>query len=161
MDEPTPAPTLAHLTLLLDQLDASLAYQRDEWDGLDRKGTTVLATTGVVLGLLVSNAAMFQGYPEPAPGLYLAAVAVLVAGLGAAILTFWPRGFIVVPEPAGLVGYVGQTSEFTVHTLLLTKAEAYRRNRGPLPLKLWALRAQLGLLALAGLMLVAMLWIGR
>jgi hypothetical protein len=154
-------PTLAHLTLLLAQVDARLADQRSEWDGLDRKGTTVLAATGVLLGLVVNNAAAFRAYPAPAPDVYLASAAVLVLGLAAGVVNLVPRRFRAAPEPPHLLDYAGQGSEHTVGTLLTTKAKAFKINADQVVWKVRAVRAQLALLVIAGGLLAWLLWIGR
>ena len=152
---------LEHLTMMLAQLDARLGYQREEWDGLDRKGTSILATTGVVLGLVVNNAKTFQAYPDPAPTVFALAMAVLALGLAAGVATLWPRDFKVVPEPKGLLGYADKASDFTVGTLITTKAEAFTRNRGPLRWKTWTVRAQMLLLAIEAGLMFAILWYWR
>jgi hypothetical protein len=158
---PAPPVPLEHLTMMLAQLDARLGYQREEWDGLDRKGTNILATTGVVLGLVVNNAKAFQAYPDPAPIVYAAALAVLAAGLAAGVATLWPRDFKVVPEPKGLLGYADKDSAFTVGTLITTKADAFTHNRGPLLWKTRTVRAQMLLLAIAAGLMFVILWYWR
>lgn len=161
--EPTPPlPPLEHLQLLHDQIEGRIALQHAEWDGLERKGTTVLAATGVVLALVVNNAKALEAYPAPAPSLFIVTLALLAAGIGAGVIALWPREFNVAPEPSPLLsGYTAHASDFTLATLIKTKAQAYDDNRSRKRPKLWAIRAQLLLLAAAGGLLFVVLWIGR
>lgn len=153
---------MEHLQLLHDQIEGRLAVQHDEWDGLERKGTTVLAATGVVLGLVVNNAAAFKAYPAPAPTLFLAALAVLALGIAAGVVTLWPREFRVAPEPGPLLeSYAAKASDYTLARVAKTKAEAFALNQSSVRPKLRAIRAQLLLLAAAGGMLFVVLLIGR
>jgi len=94
---PVRLPTVEHLTLLEREMAAALTRQREAWDGLDRKGTTIMATTGVLLGLVVNNAETFQAYRDPAPTAFGVALAMLVLGIDAGLATLWPRAFTVVP----------------------------------------------------------------
>jgi hypothetical protein len=153
-----PLPDLEHLRLLLDQVDQRIAYQRDEWDGLDRKATTVLATTGVVLGLVVNNAGAFAATPSPGPTLFIVALCALVVGLVAGVITLWPREFKVVPQPGPFLDrYGGAATDLTMGTLVRTKADAFQDNLPTLIWKLRALRAQMGLLTGASVVLVIVL----
>lgn len=159
---PAPLPDLPHLQLLHDQIEGRAAVQHDEWDGLERKGTTVLAATGVVLALVVNNAKAFDAYPPPAPTLFIVTLALLALGVGAGVITLWPREFKVAPEPGQLLaGYTAQPSDYTLARVLKTKADAFDVNVTRVRPKLWAIRAQLLLLAAAGGLLFVVLLIGR
>jgi hypothetical protein len=146
-----PLPDVDHLHLLLDQVDQRTRYQRDEWDGLDRKATTTLATAGVVLGLVVNNAPSFVGTPSPGPFAFVLALGALVLALAAGVAALWPRDFRVVPDPVSFLdAYAGQPTDVTVGTLVSTKAKYFEENRGPLRTKLRLLRAQMALVSVAG-----------
>lgn len=58
-DASSPDPWEPQRRLLLGQIEGRLRVQFDELDGLDRKATTVLAATGVTLGLVVNNTTHF------------------------------------------------------------------------------------------------------
>lgn len=152
---------LEHRKLLLAQLDAELASQLGAWDQIERKGTTMLGATGVLLGLVVSNSKTFEAYPDPAPALYLIALFVLVAGLVAGVVMIWPRDFQELSGPDALLKYDDDTTEHTVGVLLTTKAEAYKANINPMWWKVRAAMAQMVLLAVAGVLLFLVLVIGR
>ena len=70
-------PTSITCELLLEQVEQRMKNQRDEWDGLDRKATTILATTGVLLGLVAANAKAFGATPSPGPAAFVLAAAAL------------------------------------------------------------------------------------
>jgi hypothetical protein len=153
-----PLPELDHLRLLLEQVDQRVRYQRDEWDGLDRKATTVLATTGVLLGLVVNNATYLSGTPPPGPFVFFLALGALVVALVAGVVALWPREFRVVPEPKPFVdAYAGEPTDKTLGTLVSTKAMYFAENRGPMTTKLRLLRGQVVLVTLAGLLLAVVL----
>jgi hypothetical protein len=157
-----PLPSPEHLRLLHDQIEARNGLQHDEWDGLERKGTTVLAATGVMLALVVNNAKSFEAYPAPAPTLFIGTLALLALGIGAGVVTLWPRDFKVAPEPAPLLeGYTAEATDYTLARVLRSKAAAFEVNESSKRPKLWAIRAQLLLLAAAGGLLFLVLWIGR
>lgn len=158
---PAPLPTVEHLTLLEREMAAALTRQREAWDGLDRKGTTIMATTGVLLGLVVNNAETFQAYRDPSPTAFGVALAMLVLGIGAGLATLWPRAFTVVPEPKVLLSYAGKASDFTLGTLVATEEAAYESNRGAMRFKLWAVRIQTVLLALGAMVLFLILAMWR
>jgi hypothetical protein len=149
---------LDHLTIMQNQLDSRLALQAEEWDGLDRKGTTIMGTTGVVLGLVVNNGKALQTLPDPAQLLFVGALAALVGGLVAGVFTLWPRGMTTVPDPERLKAYVDKDTEYLVGTLISTKVDAYEANGDPMKWKLWAVRAQMLLLTFAAMLLFLMLW---
>lgn len=152
---------LDHLNTILAQIDTRLEGQVEEWDGLDRKGTAIMATTGVVLGLVVNNAKAFQGYPEPAPTVFNGALAILAAGLAAGVATLWPRGFKAVPDPDGLVRYADEETEALVGTLISTKAEAFKRNGSVMNWKARTVRVQMVLLSAAAILLFLIVWYWR
>lgn len=142
--------------LLLEQVDARLEVQSDEMDGLDRKATTVLAATGVVLGLVVNNAGDFAASECPVPYLFYGALVILAAGLVAGVTALWPRQFTVVPEPGPLLAtHATSTPEEIMGELLTTKAEAFARNKPVILTKADRIRVQMVLLALGGGLLVA------
>jgi len=145
-----PLPDLDHLRLLLEQVDERVKYQRDEWDGLDRKATTILATTGVVLGLVVSNAASFVATPPPGQVLFVVALFVLVAALAVAVVALWPREFQVVPEPRPFLdGYASEPTGYTIGRLVQTKAGAFEKNVDAVRWKLYCVRTQMCLVTVA------------
>jgi hypothetical protein len=151
-------PEADHLRLLLEQVDQRVRYQRDEWDGLDRKATTVLATTGVLFGLVVNNAEGLGDTPAPGPWCFLGALAMLVLALAAGVVALWPREFRVVPEPEPFVSaYAGKATDLTLGTLISTKAKYFGENRSPMKAKLWLLRGQVVLVAGAGVLLAVAL----
>jgi hypothetical protein len=154
-------PTIEQLTLLEREMAAALVRQREAWDGLDRKGTTLMATTGVLLGLLANQAETIQAYRDPAPAAFKVALAMLVLGIVAGLFTLWPRQFTVVPDPKGLLSYAGKAADYTLGTLASTEAAAYERNRGGMQFKLWMVRLQTALLVLAAIALILILAVWR
>lgn len=122
----------------------------------------MLAATGVLLGLAVNNASAFETYPAPAPALFLVALAALALGVGAGVITLWPREFKVAPEPGPLLkGYTAAATDYTLAQVLQNKAGAIAINEGKRRPKVLAIRFQLVLVAAAGGLLFAVLWIGR
>ena len=88
----TPSPGPEQLRLLNDLVQSRLQLQTDELDSLDRKATTVLAGTGVLLGLVVNNVATFATSVSPVPPwLFYASLVCLAPGLLAGLWTLWPR----------------------------------------------------------------------
>src|SRR5688572_13156410 len=81
--------TLEQRRLLLEQVEGRLDVQFDELDGLDRKATTVLAATGVTLGLVINNASDFASSPCPVPWVFYGALVVLAIGLIAGVVAMW------------------------------------------------------------------------
>lgn len=141
--------------LLLEQVDGRLKVQSDEMDGLDRKATTVLAATGVVVGLIVNNTDHFATSPDLVSWVFYGALVVLAAGLVAGVRALWPRDFIVVPEPGPLLdAHATKAPEETMGELLTTKAEAFRLNVPVTKTKSNRIRVQMVLLALGGGLLV-------
>ena len=84
-DASSPDPWEPQRRLLLEQVEGRLRVQFDELDGLDRKATTILAATGVTLGLVVNNTDDFAKAKDPVPFLFYAALVVLAAGLIAGV----------------------------------------------------------------------------
>jgi hypothetical protein len=157
-----PLPDLEHLRLLLDQVDQRIADQRDEWDGLERKATAVLATTGVLLGLVVNHAEAFVATRSPGPTLFVVALTALVGGLIAGVMTLWPRRFTAVPEPGPFLDrHSGAATDFTMGTLVSTKADAFKANLPTLRRKLWLVRTQMGLLSGASVLFVVVVVLGE
>jgi|SRR5450759_553019 hypothetical protein len=148
--------TLAQRRFLLEQIESRLRVQFDELDGLDRKATTVLAATGVTLGLVINNAGSISNSPAQVGFLFYTALVVLAAGLVQGILALWPRRIQVVPDPGPFLEQ-HQTSplEFIIGELVSTKALAFAINH-PIPkLKGDRVRIQMVLLAIGGTLLVA------
>jgi hypothetical protein len=154
--------TLAQRRLLLEQIESRLRVQLDELDGLDRKATTVLAATGVTLGLVVNNAGGVSSSPAWVSFLFYSALVVLSAGLVQGILALWPRRIQVVPDPGPLLEQ-HQTSplELIIGELVSTKALAFAINHPIARLKGDRVRLQMVLLAVGGTLLVASLVVER
>lgn len=146
---PPPLPPDAHLRLLLEQVERRSDRQREEWDGLDRKATTILAASGVLLALVINNQTEFGRRADPGPVLFTIAVGALVIGICAAVVVMFPRTFVVVPEPQALRVYASGDESTTMATLVATQVEAFRLNRESLQLKLKGLRIQMALTAVA------------
>jgi hypothetical protein len=154
-DDPPPDRTLEQRRLLLEQVEGRIKIQFDELDGLDRKATTVLAATGVTLGLVINNAGHFVSSPRPVPLVFYEALVILAAGLIAGVLAMWPRNVEVVPEPKPFLEQHGTSlPEVTVGELVSTKALAFTRNHGIARRKGDRVRIQMVLLALGGSLLV-------
>lgn len=147
--------TLEQRRLLLDQVESRLQVQFDELDGLDRKATTVLAATGVTLGLVINNAGSFASSPGAVPWAFYGALVVLAAGLIAGIAALWPRKVQVVPDPGPFLEQ-HQTSmpELILGELISTKALAFAENHPIARTKGDRVRVQMLLLAVGGSLLV-------
>jgi hypothetical protein len=157
-----PLPDRDQLKLLLEQVEGRLGTQREEWDGLDRKATTILGATGVLFGLVVNNADPLATTPQPGPRLFLASLVVLIGGVVVGILCLAPRRIANVPEPTPLVrGYASATTDLTLGTLTTTKAQVFDFNRSVLESKLRFLVVQMALLVIGGALLTAALVIGE
>lgn len=149
-------PTRDQRHLLLEQVEGSLRVQSDEMDGLDRKVTTVLAATGVILGLVINNAEDFANSPPVVVVTFYAALVVLAAGVVAGVISLWPRRFGFVPEPRPFLDqHATRLPEFTLGELANTKADAFGDNTAVVKTKVNRLRAQMVLLAAGGALLVA------
>jgi len=156
---PPPLPERDQLVLLLAQVEARIGDQRDEWEGMDRKSTTILGATGVLFGLVVNNADKLVASPDPAPRFLLSALVVLVGGIVVGMLTLAPRRIANVPEPVPLLEhYAGAEHDRTLGVLVATKAQTFGLNRPVLASKLRFLVVQMALLAIgAGFLVVALL----
>jgi hypothetical protein len=150
-----PPNRLEQRRLLLEQVEGRLEVQLQELDGLDRKATTVLAATGVLLGLVINNAGDFATSPSPVPWVFYGALAVLAVALFAGVRTLWPIKISVVPEPRPFLDqHAAKRPEETMGELANTKAEAFRKNAVFTRTKGDQLRLQMVLLALGGSFLV-------
>jgi hypothetical protein len=154
--EPQPQDrTLDQWRLLLEQVEGRLKVQLEEVDGLDRKATTGLAGTGVLLGLVVNNVDSAAKSPDPVPWVFYGALAVLALALVVGVSALWPRKLWVVPEPTPLLAqHASSQPERTVGELLSTKAAAYDLNVKITGAKGDRVRVQMVLLALGGGLLV-------
>jgi hypothetical protein len=157
MSDPLPPDrTLEQWRLLLEQTEGRLTLQSDEMDGLDRKATTVLAATGIVLGLVINNADSFATSQPPVLLLFYGALVVLAAGIVWGVRALWPQDWRVVPEPGPLIDkHKTLLPEFTTGELLTTKAKAFEHNVPVTQTKANRIRVQMVLLALGGVLLVA------
>ncbi len=154
-DAPAPDRTLEQRRLLLEQVEGRLRIQFEEVDGLDRKATTVLAATGVTLGLVINNASTVATSPVGVQWFYYGALGLLAVALVAGVYALWPRHLMVVPEPKPLLEqHAGSLPEFTIGELVSTKAAAYERNVVLTKAKGDRVRLQMVLLALGGSLLV-------
>jgi hypothetical protein len=154
-DSHLPDRTLEQRRLLLEQVEGRLKVQFDELDGLDRKATTVLAATGVTLGLVINNAGHFASSPIPVPWVFYGALVVLAAGLVAGVVTLWPRDVQVVPDPGPfLEQHQTSLAEPILAELISTKALAFAENHPIARTKGDRVRIQMVLLALGGALLV-------
>jgi hypothetical protein len=154
-ETPPPDRTLEQRQLLLEQVERRLEIQFDELDGLDRKATTVLAATGVTLGLVINNVRDFASSPCPVPWVFYGALVVLAVGLIAGVAAMWPRNVEVVPDPEPFLEQHGTNlPEATVGELVSTKALAFAANHKIARRKGDQVRNQMVLLALGGSLLV-------
>jgi hypothetical protein len=154
-DVPGADQTLEQRRLLLEQVEGRLEVQLDELDGLDRKATTVLAATGVLLGLVINNAGDFATSPWPVPGVFYGALGVLAVALFAGVRTLWPIKVCAVPEPRPFLDqHASKQPVETIGELANTKADAFRKNVEFARIKGKQLRLQMSLLAVGGLLLV-------
>jgi uncharacterized membrane protein len=154
-DPPAPDRTLEQRRLLLEQTEARLTLQSDAIDGLDRKATAVLASTGVLLGLVINNTGHFAASSWPVPSVFYAALIVLAVGLIAGVHALWLIPFWAVPEPGPLLAqHSNRTPEETIGELVTTKAEAFRLNTVKGQIKVDRLRRQMFLFMSGGGLLV-------
>lgn len=154
-DVPPRDRTLEQRQLLLEQVDGRIAVQFDELDSLDRKATTVLAATGVVLGLVINNAGAFARSPSPVPWVFYGALVVLAVGLFAGVVALWPRDIRIVPEPRPFLDQHGTSlPEQILGELISTKALAFQMNVAVARTKGDRVRIQMVLLAVGGGLLV-------
>ena len=151
-----PDPTLDQRQLLLEQVDGRLNIQFDELDGLDRKATTILAATGVLLGLVINNADNFATAPRFVSWVFYSALAVLAGGLAAGVLALWPREVQVVPDPKSFLEQHGESMPVDIlGELISTKTLAFDINFKVARKKGVRVRIQMLLLASGGGLLVA------
>jgi hypothetical protein len=144
-------PPQDHLDLLNGELKRRTEIQLEELEGIDRKASTVLAGTGVLLGLVVNN---FKEFPKedacPAT-LFFGALLVLVLGLSAGVAALWPRRAKVVPAPRQLVeAYYAKTKQETAAVLISTRLKAFEENKNLSRAKGLFLRAQMLFLMIGG-----------
>lgn len=155
IDAPPPDRTLEQRRLLLEQVEARLKVQMDEFDGLDRKATTVLAAAGIVLGLVINNASDFARSTGPVTWVFYGALVVLSVGLVAGVFALWPRDVQVVPELGPFLEQHGTSlPEHTLGELISSKATAFKVNGDVARTKGERVRLQMVLLALGGGLLV-------
>jgi hypothetical protein len=122
-------PPREQLTLLNQELVSRSRVQLDELDGLDRKASTFVAATGVVLGLVGNNANSFASSADLVRYAFLAAVLLFAFSLICGLFEFWPRRLLTVPDGQGLVDkYYALLPEPTLASLVSTRADALRNN---------------------------------
>lgn len=153
----TPPPDPEQVRLLNDLVESRLQLQTDELDSLDRKATTVLAGTGVLLGLVVNNVDAFAKSTSAGPPiLFYGSLILLAAGLVAGLWTLWPRRIQVVPQPAALVDqYYARHPDDTLPEILSTRRKGWADNKPVVERKSRRLKLQIILLATGGVLLVA------
>jgi hypothetical protein len=148
-------PPREQLGLLNEELQGRATLQSSELEGLDRKASTMLAGTGVVLGLVVNNVDRFQAVAAAPRLVFFASLAVLAVGVVAGVIALWPRRVKVVPSPRGLVqGYYARDHDDTLANLVSIRLRALEENKNVSTGKVWALRAQMSLFAIGGIGLV-------
>lgn len=140
--KPTPAPPVPnhsqeeadyppkdHLDALLQLVAAGMEGQGDEFERIERKATTILATTGVLAGLAVNGAArLARG--SIATVLLGVGLVVLLYGVVCGILVIWPESTKGANDPERLLvtGYNPPTSRLLAGAVSAI-AEAARLNR--------------------------------
>ncbi len=148
-------PAREQLVLLNDELQKRAALQSSELEGLDRKASTMLAGTGVVLGLVVNNVDRFQAVVAAPRWVFFGSLGVLAMGVVAGVIALWPRRVKVVPSPRGLIqGYYARDHDDTLANFVSVRLLALEENKNLSRGKVWPLRAQMSLFALAGIGLV-------
>lgn len=156
MTDSAALPDPEQVRLLNDLVQARLELQRDELDSLDRKATTVLAGTGVLLGLVVNNVDAFAHATSQAAPIFLySSMVSLALGLVAGLWTLWPRHIQVIPHPTNLVEqYYARHPADTLPEILSTRRTGWEKNKPVVERKSWRLKIQIGLLAAGGVLLV-------
>ncbi|HVL40496.1 MAG TPA: hypothetical protein VM328_13985 [Fimbriimonadaceae bacterium] len=145
----TAYPELDQLELLHSEVRKRETEQGEEWDGLDRKATTVWSATGVAFGLVVTSAAGFSGTPGLTFAVFSMSLLVLVMGLLAGIWTLYSRQRVVVPKPETFVTrYFDRSRSETLAVLISTRVAAFGMNAGVSKAKEWRLRVQMSLFAI-------------
>lgn len=144
------------LTLVREELAGLAELQSGEVEGLDRKGTTILAANGVVLGLVLSNVEDFHDVAGWAPVFFNVALVGLAVGLLLGVWQLWPRKFKVVPEPKPFVkGYYAKPWNETMANLISAHLKAFGINKALSAQKSRLLKGQMVMLAGGGVLLVA------
>jgi hypothetical protein len=148
-------PPVDQLVLLNEELQQRAELAADEMEGLDRKATPMVAGTAVVLGLGVNNVDLFRGLPCEPRYLFFGALVALMGALVAGVVTLWPRKAKVIPSPRGLVeGYYAKDHDETLANLVSARLHAAELNKNLARGKIWALKAQMFLLAVGAASLV-------
>jgi len=147
-----PNPPREQLVLLNEQLQGRGELQSGELEGLDRKASTMLAGTGVVLGLVVNNVDKFQAVAAAPRCVFFGSLFLLAVGIVAGVVALWPRRIKVVPSARGLVeGYYARSHDDTLANLVSVRLRALEENKNLSKVKIWALRAQMSLFAAGGI----------
>jgi hypothetical protein len=152
-----PGDRLEQWRMLLEQVEGRLKVQFDEVDGLDRKATTGVAATGVILGLVGNNVATAVTLPVAVTAIFYLALIVLAEALFMGVYALWPERLWAVPEPTPLLAqHAASTPQRTIGELLSTKAAAYDLNVRITRVKADRVRVQILWLAMgAGLLVLA------
>lgn len=103
-------PPPEQLELLAAELEGRAEAQSAEVEGLDRKASTALAATGVVLGLVLNSVSQFRDAAWQPRSLFLGALVALAAGLVSGVGAIWPRRVKIVSAPRRLIeGYYAKS----------------------------------------------------
>lgn len=147
-------PWRERLVLLNEELRGRAALQWEELDGIDRKASTILAGTGVVLALVINNARPLQE-THASSVLFFIAVIGLAAALASGVFVLWPRRLDTVPAAQRLVDeYHSQSYDETLRALVATRARATETNRQTVEAKVRALKVQVAFFGVAAACLV-------
>jgi hypothetical protein len=148
-------PPREQLVLLNEELHGRAGLQSDELEGLDRKASTMLAGTGVVLAVVINNVNQFQLTGCEARDLFYGSLVSLSAALFAGVVALWPRQIRVIPSPRGLVErYYAKGYDETLANLVSSRLKAAELNKNISVGKVRALKFQMVLVALGGLSIV-------
>lgn len=153
----TQPPDPEQVRLLNELVQSRVQLQTEELDTLDRKATTVLAATSVLLGLVVNNIDRFANPAVLAAALaFYGSLISLALGLLAALWTLWPRRIQVVPHPSKLVEqYYSRHPDDTLPEILSTRTQGWKHNVPTVDRKSLGLKFQISLLAAGGVLLAA------
>ncbi len=144
-------PPSGQLELLTAELEGRLKAQSGEVESLDRKASTGLAATGVVLGLVVNNVDKFATALSGPRNVFLGSLALLAAALACGVWSIWPRRAKVVPSPRRLIeGYYAKSRDDTLANLVSARLRAFEENKNLSLSKILWLRLEMSLLALGG-----------
>jgi hypothetical protein len=144
------------LRFLLAQIEGRSSAQADAFDALDRKATTILAASGVLLGLAITSRAALANPSAVVSTAYDVALVMLVLGLIEGVSVLWTQGFTFVPEPRPFLDDAyGKTLDETLPTLLANKRDAFERNAQLNHHKDARLRLQMAVLIVGGTVLFA------